>query len=386
MTKYTSLVVLFLSANIYAQPLRDINFAYLYNPDEAFAFQLKAIRDEQSFTIQYSLQVRDTSANDYSIQWEGRNLLIDKNGMPLSLNVNERARAKSGMEGQAVLPVLDAPKYLVAKVVKQSTRRAWLFYKSLESTHPVNNYLTRNGELVFDPFIRTTESVVIAKDSGQWMVSYYSEDFPAAAPAFSEGQARVSRGMKTDSIFQVRGGEAIHFSDKGIYLIQKDTNSLEGFAFRVEQDYPQYARVSNLAGPLMYICTKQEYDRLELAHGNKKAFDRVILNIAMETERARKLMRSYFRRVELANKYFTSYKEGWKTDRGMIYIIFGMPEEVYKFDDREVWNYDNDLLKGVFNFAKSSSLFDPDNYVLIRETKYKDEWYSVIDLWRNARF
>ena len=97
-------------------------------------------------------------------------------------------------------------------------------------------------------------------------------------------------------------------------------------------------------------------------------------------------MRSYFRRVELANYYFTSYKEGWKTDRGMIYIIFGLPDEVFKFSDREVWNYNNASYKVTFNFAKSPTIFGPDNFVLIRQKKYQTTWYEVIDLWRNARF
>jgi hypothetical protein len=97
-------------------------------------------------------------------------------------------------------------------------------------------------------------------------------------------------------------------------------------------------------------------------------------------------MRSYFKRVELANQFFTSYKEGWKTDRGMIYIVFGLPDEVFKFNDREVWTYNADEYKATFNFSKSSSVFDPDNYVLIREKKYQQTWYEVIDLWRNARF
>ena len=136
----------------------------------------------------------------------------------------------------------------------------------------------------------------------------------------------------------------------------------------------------------MYISTRQENERLQASRGNKKTFDRIILGIANDTERARILMRNYFRRVELANRYFTSYKEGWKTDRGMIYIIFGKPDEVYRFNDREIWNYKNERLDMRLTFTASSSLFDPDNFVLIREKKLEDEWYETIDLWRNARF
>lgn len=136
----------------------------------------------------------------------------------------------------------------------------------------------------------------------------------------------------------------------------------------------------------MYISTRQENERLKASKGNKKTFDRIVLSITADTERARRLMRDYFRRVELANRYFTSYKEGWKTDRGMIYIIFGKPDEVFRFDDREVWGYKSDRLNIRFNFSEAPNVFDPDNFVLIREKKFEDEWYEVIDLWRNARF
>ena len=70
----------------------------------------------------------------------------------------------------------------------------------------------------------------------------------------------------------------------------------------------------------------------------------------------------------------------------MIYIIFGLPEEVYLFDDREIWEYKNDNVKIRFQFVKSPSLFDPDNYVLIRDKKYTNTWYEMVDLWRKARF
>ncbi len=37
---------------------------------------------------------------------------------------------------------------------------------------------------------------------------------------------------------------------------------------------------------------------------------------------------------------FTSYKEGWKTDKGMIFIVLGPPDKVQRSKDREVWTYD----------------------------------------------
>jgi GWxTD domain-containing protein len=371
-----------------SQPLRDINYEYLYDPNATVSFQLKPVRGVDSFTVLYTLQVRDTAdlMTEYSIQWEGRSLLSDKEGRELVLSNNSITRSGSGLQGRGTINFAEAPKYIIARVINSAAKRAWLFYSTLEPNYPVNNFLMRNTSLVTEPFIHTHEKVALANDSDEWVVSYYDDIFPAAAPAFSEALGRVSRAMAIDSVYRVQGGETLTFPKKGLYLVQKDTTSLQGFAFRAEEDYPQYSRLTNLAGPLVYISTKQEFDRLELAQTNKKAFDRVVLSIATEIDRAKVLMRNYFRRVELANRYFTSYKEGWKTDRGMVYIIFGLPDEVFKFDDREVWNYDSDQIKVRLTFSKSSSLFDPENFVLIREKKYEDTWYEVIDLWRNARF
>ncbi len=387
MRKYLSVVFFLSCIASFSQPLRDINYEYLYNPGAPVTLDLKPVRTAGSFTLLFNFSVRDTvGMNQYSIQWEGRNLLSDKEGTPIALNELLIARHSLGWTGRGSIPIEQAPKYIVGKVVHSGSRRAWLFYAPLEANYPVNNFLVRNGSRLTQPYIRTDDQVKLGADSATWIVSYYDDNFPAAAPAFSEAQARVSRVMAVDSVFTVRGNEEIKFPLKGLYLIQKDTTAVEGLAFRSEDDYPQFSKLVNLPGPLIYITTRQEYDRLEATNGNKRAFDRVVLGITTDTDRARTLMRSYFRRVELANRYFTSYKEGWKTDRGMIYIIFGVPLQVFRFDDREVWTYKNDQYNITFNFSRSSSLFDPDNFVLIRDKKYEESWYEVIDLWRNARF
>ena len=43
------------------------------------------------------------------------------------------------------------------------------------------------------------------------------------------------------------------------------------------------------------------------------------------------LMNEYYKRVEYANVHFDSFIDGWETDMGMIYIIFGPPDEIERF-------------------------------------------------------
>lgn len=389
MIKHIIAFLLLLPAAVpsYTQPLRDINYEYLYNPDAPFSFELKSVRGREYYTLLYSFQVKDTVGwkDQYTMEWEGRTLLSDQDGPGLVLQEASRTPTRFGFSGRGKVSRAQAPQYVVARVIHKGLKRAWMFYTTLTPEFPVNDFLVRDdGSPVVASFIHPRESVSIASGSGPWVVSYYDDDFPAAAPAFSEAQARVSPVILPDSVFEVSGDGSFNFPRKGLYLLQKDTLAVEGVAIRAEDDYPQYTRLANLAGPLIYISTRQEYERLSASKGNKKVFDRVVLSITSDTDRARNLMRMYFKRVELANRYFTSYKEGWKTDRGMIYVIFGKPDEVSRFNDREVWNYT--ILKLRFNFTRSSSLFDPDNFVLLRESKFESIWYEVIDLWRNARF
>ncbi len=57
------------------------------------------------------------------------------------------------------------------------------------------------------------------------------------------------------------------------------------------------------------------------------------------------LMEEYYSRVAYANKNFGHYMDGWKTDRGMVYIIFGSPSNIerHPFDTDakpyEIWTY-----------------------------------------------
>jgi GWxTD domain-containing protein len=62
------------------------------------------------------------------------------------------------------------------------------------------------------------------------------------------------------------------------------------------------------------------------------------------TER-NELMDEYYARVEFANKHFSHFMDGWKSDMGMVFIIFGTPSNVerHPFDSDakpyEIWTY-----------------------------------------------
>ena len=103
-------------------------------------------------------------------------------------------------------------------------------------------------------------------------------------------------------------------------------------------------------------------------------------------DRARDAIAGYYGRVESANRHFTSYTEGWKTDRGLVHIIFGTPTTIRKDGRSETWIYgdETNLMSLVFNFVRRDEPFS-DNDLVSRDPRLKSAWYRNVESWRNGR-
>jgi GWxTD domain-containing protein len=226
----------------------------------------------------------------------------------------------------------------------------------------------------------------------QYFVRYYNRDFSIAAPPFASVVSKPF-DYKADSIFviDVIDNQAVlEISKQGFYHIQIDTTiNKEGltiFSFQ-NNSYPEIKTLNDLLQPLRYITSKQEYDDLNASDAKKELLDKFWITGAGNPDRAKELISNYYNRVQLANTYFTSYLEGWKTDRGMIYIIFGPPNIIYKAADRENWIYgeENNLMSLNFNFFLVTNPFTEKDYLLDRSIVYKNNWYRAVDTWRQGR-
>lgn len=368
-----------------AQPLEDINYQYLYNSTFPFAFKFVVINGSPDRVI-YSFTTDTVSKfTDYSISWETRSDLRQKTGQPLSVSPTSSQRGNESLGSFTFTPG-DQQDFLVAKVMNLSNHRVTLFFEAIDQKYATAGYITdRQGRPTVQSYLSPDSVYYFAGFTGaqSLYVTVYNQDFPVAPPPFSALLKPVSAAMKPDSVYQVDVEKPISFHKPGLYLVQSDTTRFSGLSFRVESDYPRYSYLENLPGPLTYLCSDQEHKKLEKGKANKKVFDRAILEIVGDADRGRQLLRNYFRRVETANQLFTSYKEGWKTDRGMIYIVMGTPDAVFRFEDREIWRYQQTNLECTFLHAPT--LFDPNNYVLLRGQKLSKAWMDNVDLWRNAR-
>ncbi len=194
-------------------------------------------------------------------------------------------------------------------------------------------------------------------------------------PTLTEGIYRVDvRVMKTDA------------DDEEPLLHQR-----RDFVVR-SATFPHITTLDEMAGALVYIARQSERQHIQAAdtpEEKKRRFDAFWATLIPDRTRAANLLKLYYSRVEEANLRYTSYKEGWKTDRGMIYILFGSPIFIDTQLEYEVWRYSYDDRDGrrVFVFNRrwlyaSEGMFD--TFLLEREPFYEAAWRRALQRWRRG--
>lgn len=370
-----------------AQPIANENLNHLYDPTDEIDFEWAMVKQNGQMTINYSLTAtKGSSPEMYLMQWDERDSYSQRAGKELR---SDSVLLSTGTKkvGEFAVAVKNDPWMLLLKITKVTTSKIWSYPFLIEKNYPVNGFLKDGDQKVLVPYLDIKKEYTIQgpPTTSHLFIFRYSQNFNPPFPPFSKNTADSDPLLLPDSTFTLTNGQKISFSKEGLYLVQSDTTSAEGFSFRVNTpSYPRYTRIQDLIDPLVFISTKDEFTQLEQSNGDKVAFDKIIIGITRDRDRAKRFMKSYYTRVELANKYFSSYKEGWKTDQGMIFIIFGLPDEIRKTSQNEIWYYKDSRTK--FVFIKKGSIYAPNYYTLMRDDRFTQLWYNNIDLWRKSRF
>ena len=212
------------------------------------------------------------------------------------------------------------------------------------------------------------------------------------APVFTSGNTVEAVGVEVDSTFviQVNGdGEfTMDLGRPGTYHLLPDTAERAGYTlFSVDDAYPFVSSASDMLKPLRYITSNQEFDRITNATDVRRSIEKFWIDAAGDRERAREAIRIYYGRVENANRHFTAEVEGWRTDRGLVHIIFGTPTSIYRTDSQETWIYgeENNLMSLTFQFKRRKTAYSDNDLLLQRDPLLKGAWYRNVESWRNGR-
>lgn len=270
---------------------------------------------------------------------------------------------------------------------------------SIEKENDLNrqNFIVRSSDTqapLFTNYIQPGKEYTVQYKSHLSVpifVRFYKREFPLAAPPFSNYDPQPFQ-YNPDSTFSIQmdanGTFQFSCTQNGFYHFQLDTSRREGLTlFNFGEHFPDVKYVEDMVPPLRYITSKEEFTELTSSSNKKVSVEKFWINCTGNMDRAKEVIRKFYNRVQDANNYFTSYVEGWKSDRGMLYLIFGPPTVIYRTASSETWVYgeDNNVNSQQYVFLKVNNPFTDNDYELERSIAYKQPWYMAVDIWRQGR-
>ncbi|MBL4651827.1 MAG: GWxTD domain-containing protein [Flavobacteriales bacterium] len=257
------------------------------------------------------------------------------------------------------------------------------------------NYLVTDtsGTPIFGSYINQSQEVLVHFNHIRFKeleIRGYNREFKLAPPPFATYTPKpflyeaenISYAKLTNGIAKIT------MPANGFIHLIADKDSRKGITlYTYPEHFPAFGTNERMIEPLRYITSKKEYQELTENPELKRALDQFWIENATNPERAKELIKHFYNRIEYANIYFSSFDEGWRTDRGMAYLIFGPPNAIYKTSSAESWVYgeDNNYMSVNFVFSKVINPFSDNDYRLNRSSIYKSHWYRAVDSWRQGR-
>lgn len=305
-------------------------------------------------------------------------------------------QVKQGNEYIAEIKILDRLRLSVVQAfVPFNTVSQYNRYNFLARGHFQQNEL-------FNPVLKVNEYINLLYPRNPvdtFYVSYFRpfKEVPYP-PTMILPEKTIDYGPDTTIGFPYSENQPLMFPKEGIYLISIDEENKEGYALmNFGSAFPALTTPELLIQPLAFLASPDEVNGILNSPKPKTALDDFWIKCGGNIERARELIRIYYTRVLYSNYYFPSYKEGWRTDRGMIYVIYGPPDKVYKTADGEKWGYRKPTVKSTwggrvhlmedylfFNFKKNSNIFSDNDYFLSRSETPVTYWDQAVLSWRRG--
>lgn len=356
-----------------ALDLTRLDLSYQYNTSSAeLTVDYRVVETSEGVEVYYRLNLHE------KIQWSQQFLI-----QPRYKSVKHDTLKNYRLDTLRIMPKeayfklsIPNPKHSLLLLVNGDVRRGLYQVQDITVKSPVGfpSFLpmTPTGLPILEKYVRTND-FQMQPDTETYHVFVYEENFGPADPAMGIMKP-IAPNLTIDSSFYFQS-QSSNLEDNHFYLIQQDTLAPHAITLlKCPPHYPKYRQLEELVPPLTYITTPKEIQQI-IDNGDKKSFESFWINTYGTKFRAKNAIRSFYQSVEDANRLFTDYKQGWKTDRGIIYIVFGKPDNVMRDEQKEIWTY-NDGTR--FEFIRISTLFTPTLYSLKRDRKYENTWYDRV--------
>lgn len=413
---------LFISCRATRVPVDSKDLSYLYNPTKNSLNPLYNVRNESDnesiLSIKfYTSELYFSEANSQGVPLssllvtaklftteQGR-ILADTLALNLTIYKEDKQpehiyqiplRVQPGREYLVEVKILDR--------IRMKVVQGFITFNTLSDysryNFRVQGYFEKND--IFNPILKVDEYIKLTYLKGHidsLYISYYKPymEIPYP-PSLLLPEKTIDYGPDIIVALSYSDTVPIMLPRKGIYMFTAGRDIKEGFTFfNLGEIFPSMSTPEVMIEPLVYLASEAEQNTIHDAPRPKLALDEFWIKCGGNIEKARELIRIYYTRVYYANHYFTSYTEGWRTDRGMIYIIYGPPDKVYKSNDGESWGYHKPVIKSswgnryrvkdeylFFTFRKRKNIFTENEYYLSRSETLVTLWEQAVASWREG--
>jgi GWxTD domain-containing protein len=327
------------------------------------------------------------------IEGKESELIADSNTTEFVLNMDE---VKNVFVANLPIRTMEGKKYMLKVTTTDMLRKKGTsnyIHVDRSTVNTAQNYMVTgaNGHPSFDRVFQSGEYFNVQynrKGVDTIYIKYYEKQTPLPRPPVTN-LSSTRPDFIPDSIFAYPYSDTARYllPQKGMYHIQVDPRQPGGLTlFNFGENYPRVATVADMIGPMAYLASSVEFNELMNQTNMKLAVDNFWLESAGNVQTARELIRVYYNRVFFANYFFTSYKEGWKTDRGMMFIVYGPPNILTKKGDTEIWVYyrkkSRDPLQ--FTFTRHASPYTQNDFLLERNF-VNSMWVQAVRDWRSGK-
>lgn len=397
------------NTRVETQPSYKYNFSSIYNPTETVLHPLVKVYSETdtSAIVFFKLSVeelRRSSKNrldtiyNITIKYALREIetfqIVDSGASNVKINLDVKDKFYESYI--RVYPKTSVKHKLIVGFAAGTTNAGSRLIVDLDNTgeYSANTFLIEqlhhNNQTSYYNFVDSVETYRILSnklDGYDITIEYYKPfDDIVVPPYFSlKGSDEI---VLPDSVFSYHIGDSITFKKIGAYVLKPlAQNAGVVCLINYGQYYPEVSILADMLEPIQLIATSKDFEKIKEAENLKIAIDSYWLGLSNNQKFAREQIRVFYNRVSLANRFFSDYRPGWKTDRGILYIVLGPPTIVNINSRGEEWFYgENPEIAGIlFQFEKQSNVFSGDEYRLFRDELYQTIWSQAIATWRNGR-
>jgi len=401
MHKFFSLITLFyllhgFTDHTLAQTkVSNIDLSFQYNVDSGIRGKMISSKKDSTAVLRINFSAPLDSLTKYSLSYSLVNsldetiatriqlkglasyyLFEDENGSQYGLNV-----------------IVRDSKYLILWLSDTVSKTMFPYIKLLTRHYQSEDILLLQKHLnaaIFESYVPLNTSIRVVSMS-KWLNSiqadFYDFHFLPAKPPMTLAKDSLTIAFNKDKSFRLESNDSIQLSEAGLYYFHLDDSQLGQSLLVRDAQFPKISKMESLIESLRYLATEEEYMKMTSSFNKKEMFDEFWLNNTKSEAKARRAIKEYYTRVKNANLLFTTYKDGWKTDMGMIYIIYGPPGKVFIKDSGIMWIYNKtyELPRVSFFFKHMNTAFTDQHYVLERKLEFQNLWFRTIDLWRSGK-